>query len=117
MSSPRFEEVLADKREDAAVLRRLGHEHDAKLIEGICDAFAAAAEDYLRWLGEGDAMLQSGWSVERLRRQFPAWERLGHAMYDEKKRRVYRQLIVPHRANTIAARERGRRAAMRAEES
>lgn len=115
MTPPRLEEVLADKREDAAVLRRTGHGNDAKLIEGICDAVALAAEDYLRWLAEGDAMLQSGWSVERLRRQFPAWERLGHAMYDQKRRRVYRQLIVPHRANTIAARERGRRAAMKSE--
>jgi len=113
MSAPRLEEVLADKREDAAVLRRVGHEHDAKLIEGICDTVAAAAEDYLRWLNEGDAMLQSGWSVDKLRRHFPAWERLGHAMYDQKRRRIYRQLIVPHRANTVAARERGRRAAMK----
>jgi hypothetical protein len=115
MTTPPLESVLADKREDAAVLRRLGHAHDADLIEGICDAFAAAAEDYLRWLNEGDAMLQSGWSADKLRRQFPAWERLGHAQYDDKRRRIYRQLIVPHRANTIAARERGRRAAMKSE--
>jgi hypothetical protein len=115
MIAPALETVLADKREDAAVLRRLGHAHDADLIEGVCDAVATAAEEYLRWLSEGDAMLQSGWSPERLRRQFPGWERLGHAMYDEKRRRIYRQLIVPHRANTVAARERGRRAAMKGE--
>jgi hypothetical protein len=116
VSTPALETVLADKREDAAVLRRLGHAHDADLIEGVCDAVATAAEEYLRWLSEGDATLQSGWSPDRLRRQFPAWERLGHAMYDEKRRRIYRQLIVPHRANTVAARERGRRAAMKTEE-
>lgn len=112
-----LETVLADRREDATVLRRNGHEHDARLIEGICDDVATAAEDYLRWLAEGEAMLQSGWSPDRLRRAFPAWERLGHAMYDEKRRRIYRQLIVPHRANTVAARERGRRAAMKGEDS
>lgn len=107
-----LEQVLADHRGDAAVLRRKGHARDADLIERICDDVGRAAEEYLRWISEEDAQLRSGWSRERLRAHFAEWERQGHARRDGKKR-LYRMLIVPRRANTIAAREAGRRAARR----
>lgn len=104
-----LEQVLADERGDAQVLRRNGHGRDADLAERICDKVAAAAEEYLRWLSEEDARLRSGWSVTRLRSHFGEWERQGHARRDGR-RRLYRMLIVPQRANTLAARDAGRRA-------
>lgn len=104
-----LEQVLADAREEAAVLKRAGHPVQAGSIDKLCDAIAAAAEDYLTWLNEPDARLQSGWSVERLRGQFPRWLDQGLARLNGK-RREYRALIIPRRANVSAAREAGRRA-------
>ena len=104
-----LEQVLADHRGDAQVLRRKGHARDADLVERICDDVTRTAEEYLRWISEEDAQLRSGWSRERLRAHFAEWERQGHARRDGR-RRLYRMLIVPQRANTIAAREAGRRA-------
>lgn len=110
-----LEQVLADWRERASALRLAVRARDAELIDKICDDFATAAEEYLRWLSEDEARLRSGWSLSRLRGQFTAWERQGHARFDEKRRRQYRMLIVPQRANTLAARERGRQAATKGE--
>jgi hypothetical protein len=104
-----LEQVLADYREEAAVLFRSGHPVQARGIERMCDAVAEAAEDYLTWLGEPDARLQSGRSVEWLRAQFPRWLDQGLARHNGRKRE-YRALIIPRRANLSAAREAGRRA-------
>ena len=105
-----LEQVLADARGDAQVLRRRGHGRDAELIEALCDQVAGAAEDYLRWISEEDAMLRSARSTEWLRGQFPEWERAGHARRVNGKRQ-YRQVIVPMRANVTAAAAAGRAAA------
>ena len=105
-----LEQVLADYRGDAQVLRRRGHAHDAELIEMICDAVAAAAEDYLRWITEDEAMLRSARSRAWLRGQFAEWERQGLARRDGK-RRLYRMIAVPLRANLTAAAAAGRAAA------
>lgn len=103
-----LEQVLADAREEAAVLKRAGHPVQAQGIDRLCTAVADAAEDYLTWLTESDARLQSGWSVERLRGQFARWLDQGLARMNGK-RREYRALIIPRRANVSAAREAGRR--------
>jgi hypothetical protein len=103
------EQVLADERESANVLRRKGHRHDAELIEGVCDRFAASIVDYLNWLTEGEAKLRSGHSAEYLRARFPQWLEQGLARWDGKKRQ-YRAVVVPQRGNREAAREAGRRA-------
>lgn len=105
-----LEQVLADARGDAQVLRKRGHGRDAELIEKLCDEVSAAAEDYLRWLNEDEAMLRSGRSSAWLRGAFPEWERSGHARRDGK-RRLYRQVVVPVRANVTAAAAAGRAAA------
>lgn len=110
MAERSLEQVLADSREDAEVLRRRGHVHDAELMTKICDEIAAAAEDYLMWVSEEDAMLRSNRSREWLRSQFPEWERLGHARREGRRRR-YRLLVVPVRANLTAAAAAGREAA------
>ena len=113
MESPRvtdtLEDVLADERGAAQVLRANGHAHDAELIERVCDRVSEAAEDYLRWLSEADARLRSGRSVAWLRSRFPEWERAGHAKMLRGARR-YRALVIPERAHLSDAREAGRRA-------
>lgn len=106
-----LEQVLADAREEAAVLKRAGHPVQAAGLDRLCDAVARAAEDYLTWLTEADARLQSGRSVEWLRGQFPRWLDQGLARMNGKKRE-YRALIIPRRANISAAREAGRRAGL-----
>lgn len=111
IAEPRaLEQLLADWRGDAQVLRRRGDSRLAEQLERCADEATAAAEDYIRWLTEDDARLRSGWSLRRLSSHFPAWERQGHARR-EGKGRLYRMLIVPQRANASAALEAGRRAA------
>lgn len=108
-----LEQVLADRRGDAAVLRRSGHVHEADLIERICEDVAEVAHEYVTWLTEGEAQLRSRRSPPWLRARFPEWERAGHARR-EGRTRLYRMLIVPRRADTAAAREAGRRAGRQA---
>ena len=106
-----LEQLLADWRGDAQVLRRRGHDREADQMERFADAVARAAEDYLRWLSEDDALLRSGRSLGWLRSHFPEWERAGHARRDGRKR-WYRMLVIPQRANPLAARAAGRQAAL-----
>ena len=113
IDAPALEQVLADWRGDAQVLRRQGYNREAEQIERFADDVARAAEDYLRWLSEDDALLRSGRSRGWLRSHFPEWERAGHGRRD-RGRRLYRMLVIPQRANTLAAREAGRRAAFNA---
>jgi len=106
-----LEQVLADWRGDSQVLRRRGDARLAEQLERCADEAAAAAEEFIRWLSEDEARLRSGWSLARLRNNFPRWEQQGHARREGRARR-YRMLIIPQRANALAAREAGRRAAM-----
>jgi hypothetical protein len=108
--SDTLEQVLADERGQAQVLRHNGHGHDADLIERVCDRVSAAAEEYLRFLSEPDARLRTNRSQEYLRARFAEWEAQGHA-YKKGTIRYYRMLVLPPRANLSAAREEGRRAA------
>lgn len=105
-----LEQVLADWREDAAVLRRAGHEREAALREQLADQIATTVADYLLWLSEPEARLRSGWSVNRLRRHFPEWLGTGNARWQGRARQ-YRACVVPRRANVASARELGRRVA------
>jgi hypothetical protein len=105
-----LEQVLADERGDAAVLRKNGHGHDADLIERVCDRVSRAAEEYLRFVAEPDARLRTNRSQEYLRARYADWEAQGHA-YKKGTMRYYRMLVLPPRANLSAAREEGRRAA------
>lgn len=105
-----LEQVIADKRSDAQVLRAHGQETVARIIEDFASEVATAAEEYLRWIGETDAAMMSGKSEKWLRGQFPNWEQLGHARKGQNGKREYRMLILPRRVNLSAAREEGRRA-------
>lgn len=102
-----LEEVLAEWRSDAAVLRRHGHTNDAEQIEKLCAQVENAATDYLRFLGETDAQLRTGRSEKWLRAQFPKWERQGHAR-KHAGRRFYRALVLPIRDDLVLARDAGR---------
>lgn len=108
--SETLEQVLADERGDAAVLRRQGHAGQAEAIERICDRVSAAAEEYLRFVSEPQAKSRSNKSTEWLRARFPEWMAQGHAKKIGAVR-YYRMIVVPMRANISAAREEGRRAA------
>lgn len=108
-AKPTLEQVLADERGQAAVLRHNGHAHDADLIERVCDRVSAAAEEYLRFLSEADARLRTNKSVDWLRSRFPEWMEQGHAKKIGAVR-YYRMVVLPPRANLSAAREEGRRA-------
>ena len=107
MAKP-LETVLADWREKASTLRSVKHQHDAELIDAICDEVARAAEDYMRFISEADAMLRSGKSADWLRARFVEWEQQGHGEI-RKRVRYYRALVIPRRPDLEAAREAGRR--------
>jgi hypothetical protein len=98
-----LEQVIADVRGQAAVLRHNGFTQMATGYERIAEQVAGAAVDYLTWHSEAEAQLRTGWSARRLRSYFTAWEAQGMA---EKRGRLryYRQVMLPRRANLEAAR-------------
>jgi hypothetical protein len=104
-----LEQVLADWRESAQASRRTGHGPTAELVEKIVHDVEAAAEEYLRWLSEEDAMLRSGKRRAWLRARFAEWERGGNARRIGRKRE-YRMAVVPQGADTLGARDAGRQA-------
>ncbi len=106
-----LEQVLADWRGDAQVLRRQGHTREAEQIERFAEDVGKSAHEYLTWLREDEAILRSARSRPWLRSQFPIWLEAGHARR-EGRARFYRMLIVPRRPNVSAAREAGRRAGL-----
>lgn len=101
-----IERVIADEREQAAILRANGHQTDARIIERVCERVAESLREYLTWLSEPDARLRSGRSVEWLRGRFAEWASEGMAEV-RGGRRYYRAVIVPMRAHTSAAFEAG----------
>ncbi len=107
--APDLSLVLADAREEAAVLRSHGHAAQAKSIEALADRVRETMRAYLNTLSESEAQLRSGWSGARLRSRFAEWESRGLAMLDERGRRRYRELIVPTRPESDAMRLRGLR--------
>ena len=96
-----LEQVLADELKDAAVLRRRGHEHDASLIERIVDRVRAASEEYVTWLSESEAMMRSGRSSGWLRARFVEWQSRKLARYNPRRKREYREVVVPQRAHVL----------------
>ena len=107
------EEVIASLREDAAVARRLGHEHDAKLLEASAERFASSIDEYLTWISEADARIRSGHLAAWFRARFPDWERQGLARWNPKRprERQYRAIIVPLASDGDSVRADARRAA------
>ena len=106
-----LEQVIADAREEAAVLRRAGNVGQAEYVEQLLDKVSTAAEDYLLWLNESDAMIKSGLAERTLRRRFRELQDCGLARYNDRRERQYRAVAVPPRPAVIEARERGRKIA------
>lgn len=102
-------DVLADLREEAAILRANGHGPQAATLERACERVQDACPDYLRWLTEGEAALRSGRAERWLSARFPEWEAMGHAKL-VKRTRYYRAIIVPAAPLTAIERDKGRAA-------
>lgn len=107
-----LEQVLADWRDSAQASRRTGHGPTAELVERIVHDVEEATEEYRRWLSEDDAMLRSGKRRAWFRSRFAEWERSDNARMTGRKRE-YRMIIVPQGADTVTARDAGRRAGAR----
>ena len=103
-----LEQVLADARGDAAVLRRRGDQRTAAALESICDEVRDAAADYLTWLSEDQAMLRSNHREAWFRRRRAEWL-ASHNARQVGRRWQYRALVVPQRGSAEAAYEAGLR--------
>lgn len=104
---PDLAEVLADVRGEAALLRRRGVTQLAELAEDIAKKVSDAAEDYLKFVTESEALLR-GAKLAYLRRNFATWEADGHARR-VKGVREYRAIMLPRVTPSSIAREAGRR--------
>lgn len=102
------EQVVADWRGDAAVLRSRGHVRDADLLETCADDIWRALAGFLEWLSEPDARLKSGRSQQYFRDHFTEWHALGLAEL-RGRTRYFRSVIVPQRSHISAARLAGLR--------
>jgi hypothetical protein len=107
-----LEQVLADAREEAAVLESNRAAFSVDRVRQLLAAVSESAEEWLTWLSEGDAMIRSGYSADWLRSRFEQWRRDGHARMNGRSRQ-YRACAIPRRANTVNAAARGRAAAER----
>lgn len=106
-------QLLADVREEATILEANHAAMSVARVRQLVADVERAAEEWLTWLSEGDAMVRTGYSVPWLRARFDAWARDGHARLVGRARQ-YRACVLPRRANTQAAAERGREAAREA---
>lgn len=113
MTNRSLEDVLADARERAAILRSEGHGLQARSIEQLCDEVKSARDMrmYLDWLDEPDAALYAGREAVTLRRHFAALESRDMARWHNG-RRQYRRQALDHRGNAEQARAAGERAAV-----
>lgn len=109
-----LEQVLADAREDAEVLKRTGHRHDAELTEQLLDRVERSARLFLLWLNEEEAQLWSGMSLRWLRAEYSKLVALGFAE-ERNGRRRFRACALPRRADLDAMREAGRLAGLEPE--
>lgn len=103
-------DVLAEAREDAAVLRRRGHASDAELLEQMVDRVSRAASDMLTWWSEEDAAAAAGWTLTKVRKHAKAFAHTDHVRY-ERRRYLLRAVIVPRALPASIVRAAGARAA------
>lgn len=103
-----IETVIADLRDEAAVLRRNGHVAQADTIDRVLDEVRAAARDFLEWISEGEAQLRSGRGADYFRTRRPTWEEDGLA---KKVGRTwfYRRCAIERRKLTSITRAEARR--------
>lgn len=101
-------QIIADAREEVSVLSRAGHKEQADYVDALLDKVYGAAEDYITWLSEPNAVLKSGWSVKTLHRRWSEFFDARNARYNQKGEREYRSCAIPNRPDVAAAREQGR---------
>lgn len=101
------EEVLANEREEAAILRARGLADRADDIERVCDRVAQALDVYLRWLSETEASLWSGRSPDYLRQRFAGMAADGNAR-KQGRSRFYRASALPRTADIAALKRQAR---------
>ena len=106
-----LEQVLADLREEAAVLRANGHAAQAQTLERALDEVRESANDYLAWISESEAILRSGKGLDYLRSRRAAWAEDGAAEQRNGRRWFYRRVVVPRRTLSSIAREEASREA------
>jgi hypothetical protein len=102
------EQVIADWRGHAQVLRARGHTRDADLLEQCAAEIDGSLGGFLKWMAEPDARLKSGRSKDYFRDHFAEWSVLGLAEM-RGRTRYYRNVIVPQRAHASAAKAAGLR--------
>lgn len=107
--SETLESVIADARGELPILRKRGQGAMADAIAEYMDRVQSAAEDFLRFISEDDARLQSGKTAAWLRARFPEWRQSGNAEL-RGRARYYRALVVPRRLDLDAARAAGKAA-------
>jgi hypothetical protein len=99
-------------KSDAGVLRRNGAETTARLKEDAAAEIERAEPDALRWISEQEAMLRTGWSLEKVKKHAALYRHSGHAVKGPKGWRmlalVVPQLVPPSLLNKAAAREASR---------
>lgn len=106
-SRPDLAQILADAREEAQVLRRTGNVGQAEYLDALVSKVRDAAEDFLTWLTEADAILKSGLTERALRRRFRELLDSGLARYGAKGKREYLACAVPNRPEVRAQRAKG----------
>lgn len=108
-----LEQVLADAREEAGILRKHGQDAIADALLRLCQDVADATEDFRTWLSEPDAMLRCGKPRGWLRSRFADWCHAKNARWSPRNARAreYRAIIIPQRTDVVALRADARRAA------
>lgn len=106
-----LEQIIADAREEAQVLRRAGNVGQAEYVDGLLTKVRDAAEDFITWLSESDAMLKSGLSERTLRRRFRDMLDCGTARYGNGRKREYLACGIPRQPDVQRQRARGQQAA------
>jgi hypothetical protein len=113
MKTGTLDELLAEYRADAAVLRRYGDVQVADALLRVANDVEKAAEPYLRFISETEASIRAGKSADWIRSRYADLAREGHAR-KVGGARLYREVAIPRRSDVVAAREAGRAAAKRA---
>lgn len=102
-----LEDVLANEREDAAILRARGLADRADDIERVCDRVAESLQHYLQWLSESEASLWSGHSAKWLRARFAGLQAQGDAKR-QGRYRYYRASAIPRSVDVAQLRQMAR---------
>lgn len=106
--SESLEQVLIDAREELNGIAVGSSAVKIEYVDALIDRVREAADPFITWLSESDAMLKSGLSERTLRRRFREMLDCGTARHGRNGAREYLAKCIPPRPNLAAARARGR---------